>query len=418
MQSRDGRSARETYRFVHASGLHLDSPVRDVGGAPEALRAALRDASLRTWDAVVESAIAREAAFVVLAGGLFDGERATLRACVALGAGVQRLRAHAIDVFIARTAEDMEAAPRLPLLAEGATLFDHDRMSTAYAMRDGACLATLHVAAGADAEARRLQSALRPSGLGVEIGVLPQRPAANDARGLAELLAKTGLAYWAVGGASQYAVLQEEPPIVCAGTTQGRGLEAAERGPKGCVLVEVDDGRVGSTELIPLDHVRFASLEVDVSACADAAAMRRLLVDAADRVRDGAGERLHVVEAVLCGACAARDAGDRLALERELLADLRRAGTPERTRLWWARVRDRTSRSNRRTGAAPGDLRRIVIDRSEALDAPLPRGRFLARTFAPLLRRWDAESDLDTQRELVRDAAALALDVVEAEGPR
>lgn len=417
MQSRDGRSARVTYRFVHASDLHLDAPVRDVGGAPEALRAALRDASLRAWDALVELAIARDAAFVVLAGGLFDGERATLRASVALRAGVQRLRAHAIDVFIARTTEDVAAVPRLSLLAEGATLLDHDRMSTAYAMCDGACLATLHVASGADADARRLHSALRPSGLGVEIGVLP-RPAANDARGLTELLARAGLAYWAVGGASQFAVLQEQPPIVCAGTAQGRGLEGAERGPKGCVLVEVDDARVASAELIPLDHVRFASLEVDVSACADATAVRRLLVGAAHEALDGAGERLHVAEAVLCGAGAARLAGDRLAFEGELLADLRRAGAPAPTRLWWARVRDRTSRSDRRTGAVPGDLRRIVIDRSEALDAPLPRGRFLARTFAPLLRRWDAESDLDAQRELVREAAALALDVVEMDGRR
>ena len=417
MHSRDGSPARGTYRFVHAADLRLDAPVRGIGPVPEPLCAVLRDASLRAWEAVVELAIQRDAAFVVLAGGLFDGERATLRASVALGAGVRRLRAQAIDVFIARTAEDVTAAPRLALLAEGATLFDHEGISTAYAMRDGACLATLHAASGTGAETRRLVGALRPSGLGTEIGVLPGRLAADEARAaLTESLCKAELAYWALGGASEYAVLHGAPPIVCAGTAQGRGLDAAERGAKGCVLVEVDDRRIGSAAFIPLDPVRFASFEVEAGDCADAAAVRQLLAAAAQRELSAAADRVLVVEAVLCGRTG-RGWGDRLAFERELLSDLRRDGAALVPRLWWARVRDGASYRDR-PDAGPGDLRRIVIDRSEALSAPLPRGRFLAQTFAPLLRRWEAESDFGAQRQLVREAARLALDVVDAEGGR
>jgi len=55
---------------LHASDLHLDTPFEGIGRPPARIAARLRDASLAAWDALVELAIAPDAAAVLLAGGL------------------------------------------------------------------------------------------------------------------------------------------------------------------------------------------------------------------------------------------------------------------------------------------------------------------------------------------------------------
>jgi hypothetical protein len=202
---------------------------------------------------------------------------------------------------------------------------------------------------------------------------------------------------------------------VCAGTPQGRGLEADHLGAKGCVVVDVEDGRIVNVAPAALDHVRFVRLEPDVGGCADAAAIRRLLRRELERSISDAGDRVAVVEAALRGRMPDGVARDRLSFEAELIADLRRDSAIRGASLWWARVRDLTARDGRPGAVGPQPLRRIVIEQSEALGAPLPGSTFLARAFAPLLRQVDAETDLAAQRELVRDAATLALDMLSDE---
>ena len=58
-------------------------------------------------------------------------------------------------------------------------------------------------------------------------------------------------------------MLGEHPHIVYPGNLQGR--HPRETGPKGAVLVKVNDGRVISLEHRALDVVRWASITVDVS---------------------------------------------------------------------------------------------------------------------------------------------------------
>lgn len=419
MDSTDAVSRRPTYRFVQASDLYLDAPVRGVPAAPMPLRAALRDGALRAWQSLVDLAVEREVAFVILAGGLFGDTTPGLRSCVALRDGLERLRARAIDVFIGLDRDDAAAAAQLPWLSTGATLFAADRMDTAAVMRGGQCLATLRGISGDGPGARQQARELRPFGRGVEIGVLPAQAKGAGADGscswAAELLPAGGLDYWALGGAPAAAVLRESPWIVCAGTPQGRGLESHQLGAKGCMLVDVAEGRITTVAPAALDHVRFARLEPDVGGCADAAAIRRLLRRELERSISDAGDRVAVVEATLRGRMPDGVARDRLSFEAELLADLRRDSAIRAASVWWARVRDLTTRDDRPDAAGPRHLRRIVTEQSEALGAPLPGSTFLARAFAPLLRQVDAETDLAAQRELVHDAATLALDVLRGE---
>ena len=424
MHADDVRAGRGTYRFVHASELRLDAPLRGLTAMPSPLRATLRDASLRAWQSLVELAIERDAAFVILAGALFDSDTPTLRACVALRDGLQRLRAHAIDVCIALADADGLGAALLPWLGD-ATRFAPDRLDTARIVRDGQCLATLRGASAGQADALQLARSLRPLADGVQIGVLPSGPgiaprrpshdaAASTDRLAISQLVSTGLHYWALGGSPASAVLHEQPWIVHAGTPQGRSLEPGELGPKGCMVVEVEAGRIGRVTAAELDHVRFVSLRLDVTHCPDASAIRHELLRELERTVGG--DRVTLVEAVLDGRMSACVAPDRLAFAAELIADLQRACATWTAPVGWVRLRDLTARDARPAAAGPWDLRRIVSEQSEALSAPLPGSTFLARVFAPLLRQWDAETNMAAQRQLLREAAALALAVLDGDG--
>lgn len=401
---------RAPFCFVHASDLRLDVAMRGIAAVPAALRPALRDAPLLAWRSLVELALAREAAFVLLGGGLFGADPPSARSSLALRDGVQRLRAGGVEVVIALAAAERTVIPHLAWLTAGATLIGEER-SPHVLWRDGRCLAAVHAARGADG----VLEAIPRTGAGVQIGALPDATTDGARRAPEAQLAGSGLDYWAVGG-PRYGVLREQPWIVCAGTPQGRGLEPAEVGPKGCAVVEVDDDRVTHVALAPLDHIRFLSLELDVGDCADTGAVRRRLCRELEAERGAQADRLCIVEAALHGRFAATRPRDRIAWEAELLSSLRSEAVATGAPVWWAQVYDRTALADRPAAARRGDLRRIVIEQSEALGAPLPGSQFLARTFAPLLRHWDAETDLNAQRELVRDAAALAVDLLAAQG--
>jgi DNA repair exonuclease SbcCD nuclease subunit len=102
-------------------------------------------------------------------------------------------------------------------------------------------------------------------------------------------LAAKGYDYWALGHVHDHAVLHTAPHIVFPGNLQGRHIR--ETGPKGAVLVEVDDGVVSRLTHLPLDVVRWARVEVDCAGAEDMEAVhgrvRLALTEARAREADG-----------------------------------------------------------------------------------------------------------------------------------
>ena len=60
--------AMSGFRFVHAADLHLDTPFEGLARTSPEVAAALRDASLDAFDALVELTLREDAAFLVIAG--------------------------------------------------------------------------------------------------------------------------------------------------------------------------------------------------------------------------------------------------------------------------------------------------------------------------------------------------------------
>ena len=62
------------FSFLHAADLHLDTPFTSVSGYPERVGAALREASLEAWDALIQTAINRQVARLFLHLATFSSE--------------------------------------------------------------------------------------------------------------------------------------------------------------------------------------------------------------------------------------------------------------------------------------------------------------------------------------------------------
>ena len=62
-----------TFTFIHAADVHLDSPLGGLATRDETFSALALNATRRAFANVVDLAIAEGAAFVVIAGDLYDG---------------------------------------------------------------------------------------------------------------------------------------------------------------------------------------------------------------------------------------------------------------------------------------------------------------------------------------------------------
>ena len=76
--------------------------------------------------------------------------------------------------------------------------------------------------------------------------------------------------YWALGHIHTREILSQDPPIIFSGNPQGRHI--GETGPRGCMLVTVDERGSSSFEFRPLEKVRWERCEVDLSGAASESA--------------------------------------------------------------------------------------------------------------------------------------------------
>ncbi|MEX1265086.1 MAG: DNA repair exonuclease [Actinomycetota bacterium] len=89
-----------SFCFIHAADLHLDTPFQGIGQVTPWVADALRDASLEAFDALVELALNRNAAFVVFAGDIYDGAERGVRAQLRFKRGLERLSDAGIWSFV------------------------------------------------------------------------------------------------------------------------------------------------------------------------------------------------------------------------------------------------------------------------------------------------------------------------------
>lgn len=420
------------FRFVHAADLHLDTPFKGVGAVEPVVAEALRDASLQAWDALVDLTIESDAAFLLLAGDLYDGAERGLRAQLAFLRGLERLSEHGIATFVVHGNHDPVETGWSAIRDWPAdvTVFGTREVTTVPVEAGGRTLATV---SGISYPCRDVTENLarrfsRPAGPGFHIGLLhatvgPHAEHATYAPCTMDDLRAAGLDYWALGHIHRRQVVHGGAPwVVYPGNLQGRSPKASERGAKGAYVVEVRNGIAGPPSFAACDRVRFEDVRVPIDALANGlVGVRAALEDAAAATSASAQGRSVVLRGVLEGRGPAHGDLRRPGVLGELLDDLRAMEPMTLPFTWWTALEDRTAAAlDLEAIRARGDFTSELLAVGDELAAdPEQRRQLAAGWFGDLpldLRRLLERVPEGVDTALWEDAAAMALDLLVEEG--
>jgi DNA repair exonuclease SbcCD nuclease subunit len=312
-----------------------------IGTLREGFAETMRDASLEAWDALIDCCLEEEAEFLVLSGDLFDRADGTPRGRSRVRRGIERLQEAGIHVFVVHGNHD-PLSGRSPLAGlDGVTVFRRD-VPTSETIDLPAGPVTVH---GVSFGKREVTENLalkfaRGDAPGLHVGVLHCSLGEREGHGtyapctVADLVAAR-MDYWALGHIHAYSEEHAEPPIIYAGTLQGRSPKRGERGPHGAVVVEFEGDRVLDHRRVELDRVRFEAVDVAIDGLEDEAELERALRRAAADVVAGADGRIVLLRATLTG----RGPLHEVLVRDEYLSGLRSAlDDQEGADLVWERI--------------------------------------------------------------------------------
>jgi DNA repair protein SbcD/Mre11 len=334
------------FKFIHTADIHLDSPLRGLSayeGAPVEL---LRGATRVAFRNLVDLAIREEVAFMVIAGDLYDGTWRDYQTGLFLVSEMARLRAVGIRAVILYGNHDAESEITSRLsLPDNVSIFRATRPQT---FKFNELKVALH---GQSFRTPAVTDNLipgypEPLAGWFNIGVLHTALEGNTEHAnyapcsTQELVAK-GYDYWALGHVHEHEMVSEDPWIVFPGNLQGR--HARELGPRGAVLVTVDDGRIQSVERVFTDVLRWNHVTVDVSPATTLEhatdLVRQSLSHAIESEKDG---RSLAVRVTLAGQT--RLHGELFEDEPRFAADVRALAVGSGgDRIWIEKVRIETS---------------------------------------------------------------------------
>lgn len=291
-------------RFIHASDLHIDSPLRGLDryeGAPvDRLRTATRGALER----LVDKSVSEHVDFILFSGDLYDCDWQDFHTGLFFREQMVRLRRADIRVFIVQGNHDAQGVISKQLaLPSNVTVFSS---RSAHTVRIDELSVAIH---GRSFPDRAVSEDLVPSypapvpgffNIGMLHTSLTGR-AGHDTYAptdLPTLIAKD-YDYWALGHVHAREVVCEQPRIVFPGNLQGR--HANETGPKGCELVTVEAGRI-EAEFAALDVVRWSQVSVQLDGVDRLEALADAFRNTLEPVLIGSMDRLHAVRVTLTGS--------------------------------------------------------------------------------------------------------------------
>ncbi len=312
-------------KIIHAADLHLDSPLRGLAHYEGAPTGEIRMATRRAFSALIDHCIEQKAAFLLIAGDLYDGDFRDYATALFFVEQVARLRECGTRVIWLRGNHDAaNKMTRHLQVAEHVFELSVESPQTLTFEREGCAF---H---GQGYPLRDVQQDLSrnypvPLAGMVNFGLLHT---ALDGRPGHALYAPCSLAalkshgydYWALGHVHQREVLSREPWVVFPGNLQGRHIR--ETGPKGCTEITIENGNIVSVRPVVLDQVRWELCEVDVSSAENLDDVLEQIDGRIDALRTSAEGRLLSTRVCLIGESHAHGSVNRSRerIENELRA--------------------------------------------------------------------------------------------------
>lgn len=305
------------FSFLHAADLHLGSPFTGLLVKDEAVAKRFAAASRDAFTSLVTNAIDVKVAFVVIAGDVYDGEWKDASIGLFFNREVARLERSGIPLYFLKGNHDAESVVTKAIsLPDSVHQFPTNKAKT-FQIKD--LKVALHGRSFLDRAVTENYALTYPAPVPgyFNIGVLHTscdgRPDhASYAPCSVQDLASRNYQYWALGHVHEYEELSHDPWIVFPGNLQGRNVR--ERGPKGAVIVDVNDGHVSRVRRLIVDCARWAEVSVDLSGIDEETDMLRTITDAIRPVAQDAKGRLLALRVRLEG---------QTSLHRRLKADPR-----------------------------------------------------------------------------------------------
>ena len=233
-------------------------------GAPiEAIRGATR----RTFEAIIQLALSERVDFMLIAGDLYDGELQDYRTALFLTQQMAILNQANIPVYIVLGNHDAELRVTKRLSLPPNVHVFPSRAPKTEELRDlGVAIHGQSFARAAVTDDLAAEYPARCEGM-FNIGLLHTclsgtKGYANYAPTSPDILRTRGYDYWALGHVHEHMVISTSPWIVYPGNPQGRHVR--ETGDKGCELVRVDGSQL-QVEQYRFAHVLWEVLKVDAT---------------------------------------------------------------------------------------------------------------------------------------------------------
>jgi DNA repair exonuclease SbcCD nuclease subunit len=318
-----------SFRFIHCSDLHIDSPFKGLRSVQPEWSNKLRASTFRSFQNIVQLAIDEKVDAVIIAGDIYDGSDKSLQAQLKFHQGLTDLSNAGIASYIVHGNHDpLDSRFATLQWPDPVTVFSGNEVERHTVMREGKPLAQIY---GISYPTRDVKKNLalkfeKFSAEGFAIGVLHTNVGNNPEHGdyapcsLEDLVSRK-MDYWALGHIHSYQVLRDhDPAIVYSGNTQARHKN--ETGQKGCCLVTLHEKSPPEIQFIPTDTIRFINDTLDLS---EAKTMDGVIESIRSRclvLASGADGRDAIVHLTLTGRCEVHDELRQTSAVEDLTANI------------------------------------------------------------------------------------------------
>ncbi|MDB5655948.1 MAG: metallophosphoesterase [Tardiphaga sp.] len=344
------------FSFIHAADLHIDSPLAGLGLKDKAVAERFAQAGRRAVEALIAETIRSQAAFLIVAGDIFDGDWRDVTTGLFFVRAIGALHRAGIPTFMVKGNHDSESGMSRSLPYPDTVKIFASRKAETFELPEHRV--ALH--------GRSFPNRLVPDDFvesyparrdgWLNIGVL--HTSLDGSRGhdgyapcSVEGLRRFGYDYWALGHVHTAEILSSDPWVVFPGNLQGRSVR--ETGAKGAMRVTVEDGRIVAVEPLVFDGARWAQEAVDVSGAEAESDVIARIGAALGALHDRSDGRPLAVRVTLSGMTPLHG---QLVARREILQDEARAvGFRIAEDCWVEQLKLATSAPRRAAEALPAD---------------------------------------------------------------
>ncbi|MEZ6071338.1 MAG: metallophosphoesterase [Pirellulales bacterium] len=250
---------KPTFRFLHASDLHLGQVASGVDRPADALADLLVDCTYRAAERLFDIALREEVDFVVLTGDVIDPTVAGIRGVLFLQQQLERLAESGISVYWGTT--DDESWPEQVALPDAVVRLTPGESGHCSATPDKLPQVWLTAVDRSGVVSQRAVS--RSGDVDKTYTVaLRSRPINSLERMAAE---DSGVDYWAFGGSHRRRTLFASKHTAAHVAGSHQGLDPSETDAHGATIVSVDQEHQSRLWFVPTDALRWRSETIDAA---------------------------------------------------------------------------------------------------------------------------------------------------------